>query len=104
VTTVDVYIRRLDSRESFSLHNALFGPATTVFHAVVDACRNGLAEGEWSGSHAKVKLNGSVLRSLLADIDELDPTFHREGDDAKFAAFRAAIEDGAVYAVDAIEV
>ncbi len=104
MTTVDVYMRRAGSRESFSLHNALFGPATTVFHAVVDACQNGLAEGEWSASHAKVKVSGSVLRSLLADVGELNRTFHREGDDARFTAFRDAIEDDAVYTVEAIEV
>jgi hypothetical protein len=41
---------------------------------------------------------------MLADIDELDPTFHREGDWARFVAFRGAIEDDAEYAVKAIEV
>ena len=35
MTTVDVYIRKADGSDSFSLHNGLFGPATTALHALI---------------------------------------------------------------------
>lgn len=40
MTTVDVYMHRVGNKsESFSLHNGLFSPATTVFHSVLKAAR-----------------------------------------------------------------
>ncbi len=46
-------MRGVDNCDSFALHNGLFGPATTVFHAVVDATRNGLAHGVWEAAMPK---------------------------------------------------
>ena len=104
MTTVDVYINGKDRSESFCLHNGLFGPATTVFHAVLDACRQGSASGEWSNSHAEVLMRGSVLRPMLDGLEDLKRPYHFEGDKAQLAAFREAIADDGVYAVTAIEV
>ena len=65
---IDVHVQRVGTSERFSLHNGLFGPATTAFHAVLDACRDGRATGKWSISHATVQLPGRVLREVLADV------------------------------------
>lgn len=48
MTTVDVYID--GGGDSLSLHNGLFGPATTVYHAGYEASRAGKAVGGWSAS------------------------------------------------------
>ena len=105
MTTVDVYMHRVGNRrESFSLHNGLFGPATTVFHSVLDACQHGLAEGEWSPSHAYVNVTGRVLHSMLSDIHELEGPYHQPADDAEFSAFRDRLVDDADYFIKAIEV
>ena len=104
MTTVDVYIDGKDRRESFHLRNGLFDPATTVLHAVLEACRRGFASGEWSNSHAEVLMRGSVLRPMLAGLEELVRPWHEDEDNARLAAFRDAIADDAVYAVTAIEV
>ena len=104
MTSVDVYITGKNREESTCLHNGLFGPATTVLHAVLDACRDGLASGEWSSSHAEVLLPGSVLRPMLAGLEPLTRPWHQDEDNARLAAFRAAISDDTLYAVTAIEV
>jgi len=56
MTTADVYIHRTGTRNYLSLRNGLFGPATTLFHSVLRACKDGTASGSWSGSHADVVL------------------------------------------------
>lgn len=104
MTTVDVYIQGRDRTESCSLHNGLFGPATTVLHAVLDACRAGHASGEWSNSHAEAVMRGAVLRPMLVGLDDLKPPYHYDRDKARLAAFRQAIADDGVYAVTAMEV
>jgi hypothetical protein len=105
MTTVDVYMRRAGNRsESFSLHNGLFGPATTVFHSVLKACHSGLVSGEWSLSHADVTVTGKMLRSMLADIRDLERPFHQPADNEKLSAFRDGLVDDADYTVKAIEV
>lgn len=38
MTTVDVYIEKANGQELLVLRNGLFGPAATVFHAVLRAC------------------------------------------------------------------
>jgi hypothetical protein len=104
VTTVDVYFRSTDGRSSVSLHNGLFGPATDVLHALIRAFQSGAVSGPWHSSYIDTTVKGTIVRSILAGVDELDPTYHRPGDWARFAEFRDAIEDDADYAVKAIEV
>ena len=104
MTTVDVYISGKDRKESICLHNGLFGPATAVFRAVLGACRDGLASGEWSNSHAEVLVRGSVLRPMLTGLEPLARPWHDDEDNARLATFREAITDDALYAVTAIEV
>ncbi len=45
MTTVDVYINRTGTRDYLSLRNGLLGPATTLFHSVLQACQDGTASG-----------------------------------------------------------
>jgi len=52
MTTVAVYIQRTGSRETLSQHNGLFGPSTTLFHSVLQACQDGTAHGSCNGIHA----------------------------------------------------
>jgi hypothetical protein len=83
---MDVYIRRADGNDSFSLHNGLFGAATTALHALIRQFQD-----------------GTIVRSILADIGELDPPYHQPGDWPRLAAFREAIDDGADCTAKAIE-
>jgi hypothetical protein len=104
---VDVYINRVGKPkygpESLSLHNGLFGPATSALHALIGAFQDGTLSGPWHSSHIKATVPGTVVRSVLAAVDEGDREF-RDGDLHRFLAFRKAIEDSAEYAVEAIEV
>jgi hypothetical protein len=104
MTTVDVYIEKSGSRDMLVLRNGLSGPATTVFHAVVTACQNGTATGEWGGSHAEVTLTGKNLRPMLEGLGRLQPPFHAEADSERLAAFYLSIDDDAEYDITAIEV
>lgn len=104
MTTVDVYIERTGSRDMLVLRNGLFGPATTVFHAVLRACQDGTATGPWGGSHAEVTLTGKTLRPMLENIGRLEPPYHQPADNDRLAAFRQAITDDAEYDITAIEV
>ena len=103
MTTVDVWIRRADGLDSFSLHNGLFGPATTALHALISLFRNGTISGPWHSSYVDTTIPGSVLRQVLADIADDDPDF-RPGDQSRLAAFLAALDDEADYTIKAIEV
>ena len=104
MTTVDVYIEKTGSRDIVVLRNGLFGPATTVFHAVIEACQNGTATGTWGGSHAEVNLTGKNLRPMLEGLGRLKPPFHAEADNERLAAFYLSIDDDAEYDITAIEV
>jgi hypothetical protein len=104
MTTVDVYIRKADGSSSFSLHNGLFGAATTTLHALISAFEAGTISGPWNSSYIDTTVKGTVLRSILAGITELDASYHQPGDWARFAAFRRSIDDAAAYTVKAIEV
>ncbi len=104
MTTVDVYIEKTGSRDLLVLRNGLFGPATTVFHAVIEACQNGTAAGAWGGSHAEVAVTGKVLRPMLEGLGRLVPPFHEEADNERLATFYLSIEDDAEYDITAIEV
>ena len=80
------------------------GPATTALHALIDAFQAGAVSGPWHSTYIDTTVKGTIVRSILAGIDERDPVFRRDEDRARFAAFREAIEDDADYAVKAIEV
>lgn len=45
MTTVGVWTRRADGPDSFSLHNGLFGPATTALHALIGLFQDGTLSG-----------------------------------------------------------
>jgi hypothetical protein len=64
-----------------------------------------VAVGEQPGIAAFIDTTvpGTVVRSMLACIDEFGPTYQRHGDWAGFLAFRDGIQDDAEYAVKAIE-
>ena len=66
MTTVDVYIKRLDGPERISLHNGLFGPATIVQGAALDAYNAGNLPGRWNGASINVTVTGRGLRAILA--------------------------------------
>ena len=103
MTTVDVYIRKADGSDSFSLHNGLFGAATTALQALISAFQDGTISGPWHSSYIDTTVKGTIVRSILAGICELDPPYHRPGDWARFAAFQEAIDDDADYTIKAIE-
>ncbi len=86
------------------VHNGLFGAATTVLHALIREFQDGTISGLWHSSYIDTTVKGRIVRSVLAGVSELDPPWHRPGDWARFAAFRAAIDDDADYTVKAIEV
>jgi hypothetical protein len=103
VTTVDVWIRRADGPDSLSLHNGLFGPATTTLHALISLFQNGTLTGQWHSSQIDTTIPGSLIRQVLASIAEDDPDF-RPGDQARLAAFLTVLDDEANYTIKAIEV
>ena len=104
MTTVDVYIEKTGSRDMLVLRNGLFGPATTVFHAILQACQDGTATGPWSGSHAEVTVTGKTLRPMLDGIGPLEWPWHEQADNDRLDAFRQSTVDDADYDVTAIEV
>jgi hypothetical protein len=104
MTTVDVYIEKTGTRDMLVLRNGLFGPATTVFHAVIRACQDGTATGQWGGSHAEVMLTGKALRPMLDGLPPLESPWHWPADNDKLHVFRESIVDDAEYDVTAIEV
>jgi hypothetical protein len=104
MTTVDVYIEKSGTSDLLVLRNGLFGPATTVFHAVIRACQDGTAIGRWGGSHAEVTLAGKALRPMLDGLPPLESPWHQATDNDKLRVFREAIIDDAEYDITAIEV
>ena len=63
MTTVDVYIGRADGSDSFSLHNGLFGAATTVLHALISQSQDGAITGPWHRSYVDTTVKGRIVRS-----------------------------------------
>ncbi len=102
MTTVDVYIT--GGGNSLSLHNGMFGPATTVYHAAYDASRNGTAVGGWN-SYGKldVTITGRELRKVLSQIEQLTP--HHQGPeyDESLHRFRESIMDDGTYQIRGME-
>lgn len=103
MTTVDVYIRRADGSDSFSLHNGLFGGATTTLHALIRQFQDGTITGPWHSSYIDTTVKGTIVRTILGGISELDSPYHQPGEWARFEAFREAIDEEADYTVKAIE-
>jgi hypothetical protein len=102
-TTVDVYIRKADGSDSFSLHSGLFGAASTALHTLIRAFEDGAISGPWHSSYIDTTVKGAIVRSILAGISELDPPCHQPGDWARLTAFQQAIDDDGDYTVKAIE-
>lgn len=103
MTTVNVFIRRADGGDSFSLQNGLFGAATTALHALIREFQDGTITGPWHSSYIDATVKGTIVRTILDGISELDPPYHRPGERARFVRFREAIDDDADYTVKAIE-
>ena len=109
MTTVDVYIQKAAATIGgpgyyLSLHNGLFGPATTALRALIRAYEDGTLTGPWHTSYIEATVPGTVIRSVLAAVDPQDLGSRGDHDRERFAAFCTAIEDGADYSVKAIEV
>jgi hypothetical protein len=105
MATVDVYVfmHKVGNDISFVLHSGQVGPAAAVFHALLGALIDGSASGEWSHGHAHMRVNGSVLRSILADIQVFYTIDWQEAQVIDTAAFRESITDDAEYVVKAIQ-
>ena len=103
MTTVDVSIRQRGTRDYLSLRNGLFGPATSLFHAILAACQDGTAEGTWSPSHADVQLPCAILRPMLTELDHLDQLWHGTTE-TDVIAYPDVITDDARYELHATEV
>lgn len=103
MTTVDVYIEAVRGPERLSLHNGLFGPATTLYSDVINAHRDGTAAGGWSGGSFVVTVSGRDLKRMLEKIDDLIGPYHDPEDNDRLRSFRDAISDTEDYRVKAIE-
>jgi hypothetical protein len=103
MTTVDVDIQRLGGRERISLHNGLFGPATTVQSAALAAYYAGTVPGEWDDGGITVTVTGGDLRTILAKVGTLVGPYHAPEDNDRLQRFRGAIDDDASYTIHAIE-
>ncbi|MGY1817801.1 hypothetical protein ACI79Z_09970 [Geodermatophilus sp. SYSU D00663] len=99
---MDVYIQ--GGGDSLSLHNGLFGPATTVYHAAYDASRSGDAVGGWNSvGRLEVTLSGRELRKILAQVKRLPPHHRRPEDDEGLHRFCESITDDATYEIRGME-
>jgi hypothetical protein len=104
MTTVDIHIQRLGEQDSLSLHNGLFGPATTVYHAAHDASRSGRAVGGWNDHGGlDVTVTGRELRTMLAQVSQLPPHHQRPDDDERLQRFYESIVDDATYRIRGTE-
>jgi hypothetical protein len=98
MTTVDVYVTRAGAPE-FSLHNGLSGPATTVFHRLVDLIRTGEVTGTWDGASVDAEVPGAVVRQLLVGVGD-DADSYQPIDEQ---ALLANLVDDDLYKIEAIE-
>ncbi|WP_346535579.1 hypothetical protein [Micromonospora sp. DPT] len=98
MTTVDVYVTH-GGESQFSLHNGLFGPATTVFHRLADLIRRGEIRGTCDGASAAGEVPGTVLRQLLVGVGEEARSYQPVDEQSLLAT----IIDEYVYNVEAIE-
>jgi hypothetical protein len=105
MAAVDVYVfmRKIGNDSSLVLHGAQLGPATTVFYLLLKALTDGSASGEWSEGHANLRVSGEVLRSMLADIQDLDTVDWKEVQEIDTGTFRESIMDDAGYVVKAVQ-
>lgn len=103
MTTVDVTITAADNSRRLSLHNGLFGPATSALHALAREFQNGTLIGPWNVADIDTIAPGTVVRRILAAVNEHDPEFRGRGREA-FTAFRAAVDDNSQYRIRGLEV
>jgi hypothetical protein len=103
MTTVDVDIQRVGGPERMSLHNGLFGPATTVQNAALTAYYAGTVPGDWDHGAITVTVTGRDLRSMLAEVGTLQGPYHAPEDNDRLQRLHRAIDDGASYTIRAIE-
>jgi hypothetical protein len=106
MTTVDVQIERLESGDRLSLHNGMWGPATSVLHALGLACRDGrISTSKWNVAHVDAVTTGAVVRQAVDSITDWDWRQSRDPfGQERAAAFRDRLIDGAEYKVHALEV
>jgi hypothetical protein len=106
MTTVDVRIERLGSGDRLSLHNGMWGPATSVLHALGLACRDGrIPSSKWNVAQIDEVTTGAVVRQALGSITDWDWGQSLDASDKeRVVAFRDELVDGAEYEVHALEV
>lgn len=104
MTTVSVKIERVGSNDRLYLHNGMWGPATTVFHAFYDGCSNGTITGRWNAVHVDATTTGAIVRAALNRIERFEPPYRQDGDEERLAAFLNRLQDDADYEVHALEV
>jgi hypothetical protein len=104
VTTVDVRIQRVDGEKPLYLHNGMFGPATSVFSAVVESCRDGRGDGRWTGPAAfEATMAGRDLRAVLTAVGVEDSASTPAETKGQLEGYLGRLEDDAKYRVTALE-
>ena len=105
MTTVDVRVRRLGSGDQLSLHNGMWGPATSVLHAFGQACQDGrICSSKWNVAEINEVTTGAVVRQALDAITDWDWQQAHDGNQERVAAFRSRLLDNAEYEIYALEV
>jgi hypothetical protein len=106
VATVDAYmfVRKVGNDGYFILRSSQDGQAAAVFFGLLSALTDGSASGEWDQSHARIRMSGRALSSILADIHGLDFLSWQRGHGISSPALDEMITDDAEYIVKAIQV
>ena len=106
MTTVDVRVQPLGSGDELSLHNGMWGPATSVLHAFGQACQDGrISTSKWNVAEINAVTTGAVVRQALDAITDWDWQQSRvSADRERVAAFRSRLLDDAEYEIHALEV
>jgi hypothetical protein len=82
MTIVDVRIERLDSGDRLSLRNGMWGPATSVLHALSRACQDGrTTSSKWNVADISGVTTGAVVRQALDVITDWDWLQFRDSSD-----------------------
>jgi hypothetical protein len=103
VTTVDVWIREVDGPFRTTIGNGLFGPATSLMHAIGDRVLAGELPGTFEGGTAlETECSGAYLIQLLASYDDKH-LFNLGGEAVPTSKVRAQLTATSTYTVSAIE-
>jgi hypothetical protein len=103
VTTVDVWIREVDGPFRTTIGNGLFGPATSLMHAIGDRVLAGELPGTFEGRTAlETECSGAFLIDLLQHYDDKH-LFDLGGEAVPTSQMRAQLNPTSTYAVSAIE-